>query len=83
MPRVEIEFPDEVLLSLGGDADILTLDAARQLAYDYFAQGRLSSGLAARLAGMSRVAFLMGLGERGISWMEATPDDLRLELDNA
>ena len=83
MPKVEIEFPEDVLLSLGVDPETLSLQAARQLAYDFYAAGRLSTGLAARLAGMSRAAFLLGLGPQGIPWVEFTPEELRRELTNA
>jgi predicted HTH domain antitoxin len=83
MPKVEIEFPEEVLMSLAADPGQLPLEAARQLAYDYFSQGRLSSGLAARLARMSRAAFLLGLSEYGIPWADLSPEEVEREMGNA
>ena len=83
MRGMTIEYPDEVVLTLGGEPDEIATEAARELAYAYFRQGRLSSGLAAKLAGMSRVAFLMGLGQRGIPWTEMGDEELRSELESA
>ena len=83
MPKVEIEFPDDVLLSLGVDPERLSLEAARRLAYDFYSAGRLSSGLAARLAGMSRAEFLLGLAREGVPWTELSPEEIRRELENA
>jgi predicted HTH domain antitoxin len=48
-----------------------------------FGRGEISSGHAARLAGISRVEFLMLIGQYGISPFQMTEDDLRRDVRNA
>lgn len=45
--------------------------------------GRLSSGVAAEMAGLSRVEFLTLCGEYGISVFQYTAEELAAELDDA
>ncbi len=66
MPRITIDCPDELLLSLGTSVDQLQREARFALAAKWFEQGKLSSGLAARIAGMERVSFLMSLHLAGV-----------------
>jgi len=42
--------------------------------------GKISSGVAARMAGIPRVMFLELCGEYGISVFQYTPEDLTAEL---
>lgn len=48
-----------------------------------FELGKLSSGRAAQLAGVSRVEFLMMLGRYGVSPFQVTEEELRQEILNA
>jgi predicted HTH domain antitoxin len=41
-----------------------------------FESGRISSGLAAKIAGISRVEFLVQCGRYGVSVFQQTPDEL-------
>ncbi len=45
-----------------------------------FTEGRVSSGKAAKLLGMSRVEFLSLLRERGVAYINYTPEELAEEL---
>ena len=45
-----------------------------------FQLGKLSSGMAAQMAGMPRVEFLYLCGEYGISVFQYTPEELEAEL---
>jgi predicted HTH domain antitoxin len=45
-----------------------------------FAEGRISSGKAARLLNISRVEFLALLRARGIAYINYTPDELAEEF---
>jgi predicted HTH domain antitoxin len=57
-----------------------TADELRMLAaVKLFEMNRLSSGAAARLAGVSRAAFLQRLGDYGIPVLDLTEEELRRE----
>jgi len=47
-----------------------------------FELGRISSGLAARLAGMPRVQFLMMCGQYGVSIFQQSAEELAGEVDS-
>lgn len=59
--------------------DELRLSSALKL----FELGRISSGLAARLAGMARVEFILLCGQYGVSIFQQTEDELLSDLDAA
>jgi predicted HTH domain antitoxin len=83
MTRIVIDIPDDTLaaLKLSGE------DAAKELrlaaAMKLYELGRLSSGAAAGLAGIARVAFLTRLGDYGITTFRQPEDELLEELRNA
>lgn len=78
-----MEILEDLLSVLGADpasaAGELRLLAAMKL----FELGRLSSGTAARLAGLARVEFLAKLGEYGVSPFQMSPAELEQDLENA
>ena len=53
------------------------------LAVKLYETGKLSTGLAARLAGVPRVTFMFLLGQYGLSPFGETADELERDLDNA
>ena len=55
----------------------LLLAVKRETALRLFAEGKVSSGYAARLLGIPRLKFLELLKERGIPFLSYTADDLR------
>jgi len=48
-----------------------------------YKSGKLSTGLAARMAGIPRTAFLFLLGQYGLSPFGEEPDELEEDLKNA
>lgn len=53
------------------------------LALKLYESGWLTTGLAAKLAGISRAAFLFLLGQHGLSPFGEEPDELERDLDHA
>lgn len=83
MTTIQIELPDDVLLSLKetpeGLSKIIRMAAAAKL----YELGKLSSGRAADLAGLPRVSFLQTLAQYGVSIFEMTEEELAQDMRNA
>lgn len=76
MRRITLEIPGEVLLGLRVPleeaGDVMRMAAAMKL----YELGQLSSGAAARLAGVPRVVFLSRLGDYGVDTFRLTEEQL-------
>jgi predicted HTH domain antitoxin len=68
------------LLHYGLDRDEIQRRVVEWLVISLFNEERISSGRAARLLGVSRVEFLALLRERGIAYVDYTPDELEEEF---
>ncbi len=78
--EIKITLPTDVLLSANIDQEHIAQEMREALAYQYFSQGRLSSGKAAKLAGVSRVAFLFNAHRYNVEWLSYSQDEVRREL---
>ncbi len=83
MTTIAVQCPDEVLISLKEDAESFGRDIALTAAMKFYELGRLSSGRAAELAGMSRVEFLRRTADFRVPAWDLSKDELREELCNA
>ncbi len=78
-----IPYPEELLLSLKESPEEFEAEARLLLAMKLYELGRVSTGTAARLAGMSRVAFMFALGRFGLSPIGVEPGELAEDVANA
>jgi predicted HTH domain antitoxin len=83
MADLSIPYPPEVLWALQEEPDEFEAEARLSLALALYERGKLSSGLAARLAGVPRVTFLFLLGQHGLSPFGETADELEQDLANS
>lgn len=68
------------LLQYGLDQAEIEQRVTEWLVLSLFTEGRISSGKAARLLNIPRVAFLGLLRQRGIDYLNYTPDEVAEEL---
>ncbi len=69
------------LLAFGLSQDEVQRRVTEWIVLSLFAEDRISSGKAANLLGMSRVDFLALLRQRGIAYLNYTPDELAEEFE--
>jgi predicted HTH domain antitoxin len=77
---ITIQIPDKVLLAAKTDAESFARELTVLAAAKLYELGRLSSGRAAELAGMSRVEFLLGLQRYQVCPLSAELNDLEESL---
>ena len=83
MQSIHINCPDTVLISLKDTPESFARELCINAAMMFYETGRLSSGRAAELAGISRVSFLNRLAEFKISIIDESFDELQEDLKNA
>ena len=82
MPRLTIDLPDEALPALELSAEEAVREAGRLLAIHWYAEGRISQGTAAAIAGLSRGEFLDALAAARVPAIQVTADELREEMEH-
>ncbi len=83
MTTLQIPIPQEVLISLKETPETMSHELRMLAAVKLFELGKLSSGRAAQLAGMSRVGFLMALGQYRVAPFDIDQAQLQHDIDNA
>lgn len=83
MHTLTIEYPPEVLWATQQEPEEFEAEARLLLALKLYENGKLTTGLAANLAGVPRSHFLFVLSSYGLSPFGVDADELKEELDNA
>jgi predicted HTH domain antitoxin len=81
MPTIELTLPDEVYAALDKDPQEVARAVRVAAAVEWYAEGLVSQGKAAELAGLSRPEFLDELAKRKVPVIQMTVAELRAELD--
>ena len=80
MTAMRIEYPEAWTLSAGSSPERFENDARMALAMKLFEMGRLTSGQAAQLAGVSRIAFLFHSPQWNVPAVNWDADELAAEF---
>lgn len=83
MKTVEIQVPDEIFVSLKETPQEFAYEIRLAAAAKLYELGKLSSGRAADLAGISRLSFLHALGRYGVPIFNLTEEELIRDIHNA
>jgi len=83
MEKIALEIPDEVLISLKVTPSEFSRDMLMLTAVKLYQMGKLSSGRAAQLAGVTKVSFLQSLSKYGVPIFDLTQEELKSDFENA
>ena len=83
MCEITLTIPDESLAAVAQSPDEAGAELRMLAAVKLFELKKMSSGAAARLAGISRVEFLSRLGDYGAATFHQTEEELLDEIRNA
>ena len=81
--QITIEYPALLPDALQQTRADFEQEAKMAMAIKLFEMKRLSSGMAAQLAGMDRVPFLLGLHRYGVAMIDLDEEELLSDLENA
>ena len=83
MHTLNIKYPPEVLWALQQEPQEFEREARLLLAIKLYESGKLTTGLAAKIADVPRVTFIHLLGQYGLSPFGEAAEDISKDLKNA
>jgi predicted HTH domain antitoxin len=81
--QLVIEYPRLLPDALQQTRTDFEQEARMAMAVKLFEMKRIPSGIAATLAGLDRVSFLLSLHRYGVNMVDLEEDELRSDLENA
>jgi predicted HTH domain antitoxin len=78
--EIKMDLPEDVFLSASLTEKQFVQEMREALAFKLYSEGRLSGGMAAKLAGLPRVAFLLKAGQQNLEWLPYSKNEVRREL---
>ena len=77
---VALELPRDLLSALDVPQAEMEDRLRELIALELYREGRISSGKGAELLGVSKLAFIQLLSQRGIDYFTTSPDELQAEV---
>ena len=79
MLKIEVALPRDLLLALNIPAAEATQRASEWMALELFREGHISAGKAAEMLGLFKSQFIDLLHQRGIPYLDLSPQELAAE----
>ncbi len=84
MPRqLTVEYPDNLPDAINQTQEEFEKEAVLAMAVKLFEMGRISSGMAAKIAGLDRVSFLLRLKDFNVPMINLNEKELHSDFQNA
>lgn len=81
--QITIKYPGKMPDAMHLSKKQFEQEAKIAMAVKLFEMKKISSGMAAEIAGMDRVSFLLTLSQYGVSMINYDEDELETDMDNA
>jgi len=81
--QIKIEYPESLPDALQKSQEEFQQEACMAMAVKLFEMGRISSGIAANMAGIDRVIFLLNLHRYDVAMINYDVDELKSDTENA
>lgn len=77
---VQVELPRDLLVALNVPTSEAGRRAQEWLTIELFREGEISMGKAAEMLGITKTQFILLLDQRGIAYLDATPEELMSDI---
>lgn len=78
--KFEVELPEDLVLALNVERSVLGQRAREWIVLALFQEGVISAGRAGEIIGLSKTGFLQLLDSHGISYLDATLEELEAQM---